>query len=323
MHPDYYFYAGNLGTDLDKFSFKALRTVGKATSLSYIKGKDFSAERDINWEEVKKAGAQHAKVVTAIVSVEFDVALCGMFESFRQAENSKIYKVNPDFLKAMQRMDVELREELLPKPGFMAYFSFEPGVMYDHDGDNLVGAYVSFIKSPWAEDRLLLKVGYTTKSDTTGPISGTFGNAGWVCLEVKAGDKFETSLDNLHGNENAHLGNPRSDVQDNIFRTFLNLSMYVHSLNPDVSDLKPIRELSSREKKEANKTNVGLRSSVYTVSLLNWSFGKDRQYSVDSTTVSTHLRWQPCGPGLSQTKLIIIEEHERHYKYVANKAPKP
>lgn len=90
--------------------------------------------------------------------------------------------------------------------------------------------------------------------------------------------------------------------------------MYLHSLNPDVTHMKPVHQQTAREQKDARKNGFDLNNTRHLIRYVSWNYGKDREYSVDGTTVRTHLRWQPCGPGRGQTKLIMINEHERKYK---------
>ena len=96
----------------------------------------------------------------------------------------------------------------------------------------------------------------------------------------------------------------------------LNAVMYIHSLNPDVTHLKPASQQTANERKATLRSGFDLNNSYFPLVYVSWNYGKDVIYSKESTIVKSHLRWQPCGPGRGDTKLIIIKEHERTFKHV-------
>jgi hypothetical protein len=92
-----------------------------------------------------------------------------------------------------------------------------------------------------------------------------------------------------------------------------NLVMYIHSNEPNVDHLKPASETNSKERRKLYENGINLIDSAFPVSLVSWNHGGDREYQMDSTTVRSHYRWQRCGEGLSKTKLVLIDEHERNF----------
>ena len=92
----------------------------------------------------------------------------------------------------------------------------------------------------------------------------------------------------------------------------LNTLIYLNSKDPDIEQLKPLRLYN---KKQLRIIGESKSKSVATVpiKLVGWSY-YGRNYSVDETMVSGHLRWQPCGVKNTDVKLIWINEHSRGYE---------
>jgi hypothetical protein len=90
--------------------------------------------------------------------------------------------------------------------------------------------------------------------------------------------------------------------------------MYYNSFEPDVKRVISNSKLSNKQViKLKHKTGVENQCLV-DVTFLNWNYAKQRNYSKDSTWINSFPRWQPCGPKLSQVKLIWVKEHERTFK---------
>ena len=229
-------------------------------------------------------------------------------------------------------MDVELRPELLPNEEFVGYFSFEPGVLADIDGERLIGAYVFVSRPDPVKDSLLSWAHLAFRASVVPEtparnIALTFSDPTSLIMGLNFGEHFDEMLKRSRrvSSEFRKSGEsvPRDidikhcdKVDERIFRTLINAVMYIHSLNPDVTHLKPVNQQTSRERKETVKNGLDLNNSIYPLVYVSWNYGKGVVYSKDSTIVRTHFRWQPCGPGRGQTKLIIVQEHERHFKNV-------
>lgn len=91
----------------------------------------------------------------------------------------------------------------------------------------------------------------------------------------------------------------------------VNTAVYVNSRDPEIEELKPLRMYS---KQALSSLGQARRENLCTlpVKLVNWSYY--RHFNVDSTSVSAHLRWQPCGPGRRDVKLVWVKEHTRNYR---------
>lgn len=328
FHPE--FYSGSrFKTKEDKQFFNAVRLLGETAT-------DELDAWDNPTEPHRIYLTPLTKKVLKKCRTPFEVDMCTMgannedvmrevmiCERFKRYDDKKIYRVNPHFLKALSRMDVEIRRELLPQTEFSTYFSFPPGVLIDHDGDNIIGGYVHMEPptTKCSQDLREHDIAFRCCAITMGKDSRlSFGPSLTAILGLNFGQKFKAAMKSLE----AYAKKDREfqpvhdrleySVDGFIFRTLLNATMYIHSMNPDVSHLRPVRELTSREQKEISRKGIDLNNSPYPVILLSWNYESGVEYSKDSTIVSTHLRWQPYGPGWGQTKLIMVREHERHFK---------
>jgi hypothetical protein len=108
-----------------------------------------------------------------------------------------------------------------------------------------------------------------------------------------------------------HFNGDRQTVRQIEFA--LKVITYLLSGEPDLRfwDNKVPDNLPKRDKdrwKTANQDKPDFPAYLVGV---NWM--KDRIRHVDSSSVSAHFRWQPCGTARSLVKLIWIDEHERVY----------
>jgi len=326
FHPDY--YVGRKAIDRNDKEFHRLQRVfGQCMYEVLHENGNIRSE-----EEAKKIQPEIAKKwrntlsdskSKSIFEIFFmDEAMCRFASNAeyfqKQGDRSKIYMFNKKFLTALSKMDVELRKELLPD-NFSGYFAFEPGILDDADGVPIIGAYVAITKpnekyrEPVKSSDMVLKISLVTKLEDDGELGISnkhhFGDISSLFMGVSLGKKFD---------ENLRIYNVSSASKDkDVYRTVINAVMYIHSQNPDVTCLKPYHKQTSREQKTVTKSGFDLNDSAFDVVYVSWNYGKDTVYSKESTVVKTHLRWQPCGPGKGQTKLIIVKEHERHYSNVA------
>ena len=87
--------------------------------------------------------------------------------------------------------------------------------------------------------------------------------------------------------------------------------IYVESKDPEIEALRPLRFYNN---KQLSKLLPSVKDSLCTlpVKLVSWAY-HGRNYTKDETIVSPHLRWQPCGEGRQQVKLVWVREHTRKY----------
>lgn len=96
-------------------------------------------------------------------------------------------------------------------------------------------------------------------------------------------------------------------------RYVLGLFLYIHSGAPDMREFRPSPRPTSAKNSKQRKWLLNNEAGI-PMTLVGFDYKKDRVYSVSSTTVEGHPRWQPYGPQNSLVKWIWIDEHERHFK---------
>lgn len=117
----------------------------------------------------------------------------------------------------------------------------------------------------------------------------------------------DTTVETLQQSLDAIFGVPKDLKQKVVL--FLNFYLYIQTGNPDLRHVRP-PGIKSIAKSFRNRDLLGA-SRPYT--LVGFNFKKPTIYSIDSTQVSGHFRWQPKGPGRSRTELVWVESHERVY----------
>lgn len=350
FHPDYYKNPFLLPDDWEQAQFFFLRQMAKLYEcLSESRRLDLSHKdfMTLLGNKVQSGFSQFdnpGKMINAFNKVIHDYDEAGILalkinmvttslERFRSDAQARVIRLNNEFYMALQKVRINDLASLLPQ-ACAFYVSFEKPITFssvalsvkfqeraNNFDDQVVGGYVVY--SPAADDRpgeVVIQLINSDKSTSMGRMS-----VGLIVPLVRP--SFEESfVETAKGHQLSPLVKEiDKEIQEKVLAGvhsqlesitgLVNACAYYYSLEPDVRHLAPAKE--QKEKKKLAKT-YGVPeeyvSSYYPVTLLNWAYGRDRVYSVDKTWVDSYLRWQRCGPGLSQTKLIMVKEHERHYK---------
>lgn len=99
-------------------------------------------------------------------------------------------------------------------------------------------------------------------------------------------------------------------LSEHKLRYLLNCLVYIHSGNPDFRLAKAKKMNASQGKEYYKKHPDEIPFDYFKV---GYGWLKPHIFNVDSTTVSGHFRWQPCGKDLCDVKLIFINQHIRNY----------
>jgi len=86
--------------------------------------------------------------------------------------------------------------------------------------------------------------------------------------------------------------------------------IYIQSSNPD---LVPEKGATTKKTNPEKVATFYRHNNPFDLITVGYSF-HGRHYSDKEFTVSGHPRWQPCGPGFSQVKLIWIDEYAKNKK---------
>lgn len=217
-----------------------------------------------------------------------------------QLKNDGIYYIPSNFLDALLTVDKNIPIKLLPDR-FHAYFVF-PDNKIAIDGRFFEGAYFYI----------------SQEIDGSKAIIITFISNEYMAQTTLALRDNLTFWDNMLLDVNAYGKDPRTDEKrKDLFCTIkllVNSVIYIHSKDPEIDLLKPIVKMTPHERRVYQIKDL-LNETSLPIKLLNWSF-HGRTFNVDSTTVMGHFRWQPCGMGRQEVKLIWIDEHERKYNNV-------
>lgn len=91
----------------------------------------------------------------------------------------------------------------------------------------------------------------------------------------------------------------------------INTLIYIYSKDPEIEELRPIKLY---DKKELASLSFEKKVNLCTipVTLVNFSY-HGKVFSKNKTSVRPHLRWQQCGVGRKETKLIWVKEHTRTF----------
>jgi len=242
---------------------------------------------------------------------------------WHKGERPHVFHAGKDFVKAMTKMDREIPVDFLPER-FFAYFSFPEKTI--HDGDHWIQGCYIFIgppqetgirKSEWGHDKVLWMVYYTEDFQQCARFQCPLTKEKLSELINKA--PVLPSIFNIEEKKDENVVTMLSAVASNnieVYLVTLNLALYVNSINCDLMPLPPAYKLQPSKKKEAVSAGV-LNQCKIPITFVSWNYQHPRQRHVDSSWVDTFQRWQPCGPGNKQVKLIWVKPDggfERKYK---------
>ena len=221
-----------------------------------------------------------------------------------------VYHVNRDFLEALARVERGISMKYLPER-FVGYISFADGAVFD-ESDEIEGAYVFIGPAKYT----MLKDVSSQRVFWCAYLTKDYKAVGTTICDIVDGETLDDLMRRVGQDDNPkyRIGAEDFSQRARVFNTVLNCCMYIHSSEPDVRRVLSSEKLTNKKISEI-KTRTGIRNDcTLPVTFLNWNYARQRQYTVDSTWIDTFMRWQPCGPGLSQIKLIWVAAHERHYK---------
>ena len=262
-------------------------------------------------------------------------------------ERPPVYYVPKDFVEAISRVDRDIPVDLLPKTWF-GYISFAEGSMFD-ESDEIQGAYV-YIGPPeqtainpnqYGPDKICLWVSYVCKDlprvqklraehgiqfweegDRKGML--LFPSVGRLLVELKS-ERFASIVKNIAVTDYTkgkviQASSKDHEARDLVYRTLVNLVLYINSVDADLVKAPTTEHLSNRQKSERSNQGKPVNECAVPITLVSWNYRKPVQFQKDSTWVETHMRFQRCGPGFTQVKLIWVAPHERHFQKSAELA---
>ena len=222
----------------------------------------------------------------------------------------RVFLMSEDFSSQLLKVDLKIAENFLPPVGWSGVIEFPWPFQCGRDFHR--NAVVIFGRASTGGERTVavLCPDYSssgkileTRSILTIPIID--GAPIEDCIAFTESVNRKRSILDDH----YHSGNA---ISTECMAFILKACTYIVSSHPDLSPLlPPPPPTTSKPKKIAGWLHENYPLPVARV---GYSFHGDRIRHVGETSVRSHFRWQKFGPGLSQIKLIWIDEHTRHYK---------
>lgn len=253
-------------------------------------------------------------------------------------QKAPTYHVCRNFLQALMGIpDREVPIKYLPER-FFGYLSFSDKTVTDGE-DFLTGAYVYY--GPPTEDlpiaphviregKTILMIAPTYEIRSDNQYNSNMPPFGKIFTQLDdtsetAHDIYtkmnQTNLIHQYTETGVELKEIGLRYQHNYetLRIVLNCLLYINSQDPELLRLTPTFGKSSNQKKKYRQ-GEHLNECTIPVIALNWDYRARTPSAYRDTTVQidTFMRWQRCGPGLSQVKLIWVEPHERTIKKKIN-----
>jgi len=92
----------------------------------------------------------------------------------------------------------------------------------------------------------------------------------------------------------------------------VNLLVYLNSGQPDIRDFR--NTIRYRGQGGLTPVNKDRDLSQLPLKLLGFSWKKENLKLSEGWTVGSHLRWQRCGPKLSEVRLITVKGHQKKWR---------
>jgi hypothetical protein len=246
------------------------------------------------------------------------MALCW---KFRKQGGGKVFHIGREFAHAMAGIEKDIPVDRLPDK-FFAYLSFPENTFTQFESSPVMGGFIFIGPAKETTMRQGQNQEYNATLDTkvvwlnyecAVPESVKRTNPGvrlWQTAKfmMGLGDGTRAALELA-----PHL--PNSDrASTDVARAFINLALYIHSADPQLLPTRAVQTQSITERKKFYVQHGVANHCSLPVTFVSWNYKQPFTYHKDMTTVRAHYRWQPCGPAFSQVKLVLIDEHERHFK---------
>jgi hypothetical protein len=219
------------------------------------------------------------------------------------------FKENPDktfifsssLTDALKTVNLNVKLKHLPK-NICAFFCF-PELFY-YDTNNNLKNHIEGVLVQTQEDEkkgLLVSMVVFSKNYYGGQ---TDSNINYFSSE-QMDDAISSSIKSNRHKEAGNQDGPLfvNNNEDIIFMTFAGL-VYLSSQKDSVNNQFIQGKAQLLRKKYSSCSYYLLGEGIKLV----------RKTTTDSWEVSAHPRWQPCGPGFSQTKLIFIQNHFKKFQ---------
>lgn len=247
-----------------------------------------------------------------------NIATFWLMSKLFKARSAPVYYLPKDFSVALSKIDRELPIEYLPKK-FFGYIQLAEKSISDDDGyvDGgfvYIGPAKDVAFTADDPDTTTIVVSYCNPNDTPDLGPKVVSRFTAPLESKKVSDLIDFSQGKDYEKDGVRsVSKEDKEKRDVVVRTMINAVLYINSKDPEIMKLNPMEYMTKSQRKSHRDVCPVDNLCTIPLKLLNWSYHDGRSYSVDSTTVETHMRWQPCGVNRSQVKLIWVKEHERNF----------
>lgn len=231
-------------------------------------------------------------------------------------DGAKCYHVNRDFLTEIAKVDRAIPIDRLPSK-FSGYISFAKDTLRD-ETDFVQGAYVyvgpagetSFANTPEMKsvDQKVLWVSYLGQSDDVAALRVGLENK--KMSDIVGDLNYQDYFTDVTKQTTPEI----KKCRETIFRTLINLVLYIHQPDPELIRIRPIKDFTnsqvSKIRQAEGKGETILSQCELPLTFINWRW----QRPVGLHSVTGHFKWQACGTGHMERKLIWIDTYERGKK---------
>lgn len=242
-------------------------------------------------------------------------------------EKPPVYRLGKDFAEVLAGVKNDIPIDRLPNR-FFGYVSLPKNTIFDDTGP-ILGAYIfigdaketSMPPSDYGKRILWMSV----LGDENIGLPSHDITISHSIMELK--DSFDSTFMALPNNDDdvvgALLGGQiqkipieEIDIEKRLeaTRCLINAVLYIHSLEPNIDHLKPAGRFSHGDRRKLKAAGKHINLCSLPVIAINWSYRRERTYGIDETWRREHSRWQRCGPGYTQIKLITVKGHPVKYK---------
>lgn len=232
-------------------------------------------------------------------------------------EDRKIYVIQKDFFSKFKELDLaELCFKHLPK-SLTGYIEL-PEVIYDNEGMEIKGFffYIGNVKDAinplWRPNQLKPYpvsdsiVGFSY-SDPTMAINAF----SWTHIPVDENIKIMESYKEVKRVTADFSGETHEITHDypKYLAIMYNLLTYLNTGEPDIRTFRNKLRYQSPTSKKPIKADKHLSNA--NIVQVGFSYKKERLHHTDEWYVLPFMRWQRCGVGLSDVKLVYVRGHTK------------
>lgn len=238
----------------------------------------------------------------SVVDNDSESVVVGSFIQEYLESRSNYYKIASKFGDHLSQADLKLSTRLLPDfhCSLLEFpFCFKFSDFY------IRNAFVSVVTLSNCETKGITVV---CPKYVDGKWDGTLFH---TTIDVTSSDSIESSLKEtakfFYNKEMVQLGDIK--VYKDLVSFCIKCLIYISSSEPD---LHPEKGEQTNKKTLTKIKKFHRNHCPFDLIKVGYAF-HGRHYSINETGVRGHFRWQPCGEGMKEIKLIWIDEHVRHF----------